>query len=177
MQVVMAVFFVILFLLSEIWNAVHLNKQIYSVYTINFYWIKDIRFICLVLYRIWQNHIYQEKEKNFVEIDLVSKPIYFQCEYYCRTKPTASIGVKIVECFKRKVVAVARKIFTSSTILRKISNTLHPPCLGVMVILRKMHGNSVFLKIFDASFFKTSDITPLAREEKNWTTCKQWDTL
>lgn len=91
-------------------------------------------------------------ETNFVEIDLVSKPISFQCKYYCTTKSTASIGGKLVECFRRKVVAVAHKRFSSSTILRKISNTLYPPYLGVMVTLRKMHGNSIFLKTFGVKF-------------------------
>lgn len=89
-----------------------------------------------VLHQSWQNHIYQEMETNFVKIVFVINPRSFQCKYYCRTKPTASIGGKLVEWFRRKVMAVAHKIFSSSPILREISNTLHPPYLGVMLILR-----------------------------------------
>lgn len=89
-------------------------------------------------------------ETNFVEIDYVSKTRSFQWKYYWRTKTTASIGGKIGEWFRRKVMAVAYKIFFSSTILRKISNALYSPFLGVMLILREMHRNPIFLKTFGA---------------------------
>jgi len=87
-------------------------------------------------------------ETNFVEIDLVSKTRSFQCKYYYRTKPTASIGGKLVEWLRRRVMAAAHKLFSSSTILRNISNTFHPPYLGVTLILREMHRNPNFLKTF-----------------------------
>lgn len=109
-------------------------KQFYSVYTI----LLNMRYqiYLFVLYQSWQNHIYQEMETNFVKIVFVSKTRSFQCKYYCRTQPAATIGGKLVEWFRRKVMAVAHKIFSSSPILREISNTLHPPYLGVMLILR-----------------------------------------